>query len=208
MDLKLSRNMKPRKLTKKNMPVKRCINLASAGVKKSNVGLIFVLTVVLIVGAGVFSKYLILDRFAEVDAARGAVASIQRQIAEDNAAIDAFGELADKYAHYTYTGMTATELSRADRVEVLNMLARVVLARNYVESWNLNENLLTLYISGRTLQELNLVTQTLEKEELVDYCTVSTAATNELDGSIADAFGEVTAQLEIHLKPAELGVHW
>lgn len=207
MELTLGRSMKPRKLTKKNIPVKRSINLAHMGEKKSNIRLGTLSMILLVLCLGVFSKYAVYDRIVAVDHARAEVAAVERQIANGKAEIEAFGDLADKYAHYTYSGMTQEELTRADRKEVLEMLDRLVLPTNYVESWTLKGNLLTLFISGKTLQELNLVTQRLEQDELVDFCTVTTAATNELDGTIVDAFAEVTAQIVIHLRSAE-GVHW
>ena len=207
----LGRSAKPQKLTKSNAPVKRSLNLAHAGEKKSRIGIGLIVTVLLIIGAATLSKFAIVDRLMEVDQARAEVAAVQRKIDEGNREIDAFGELADKYAHYTYSGMTETELSRADRVKVLDMLNRLVLPHNYVESWTLSDNVLTLNISGNTLQELNLVTQLLEKDELVDYCTVTTAATSTLDSRIDnriwDSIGDVTAQIVIHLKKTE-EVHW
>ena len=209
MELTLGKSMKPRKLNKKNIPVKRSINLAFAGLKKSNIRLGVLALILIMLSLGLFSKYAVYDRLVAVEQARGEVASVERQIAEGKAAIEAFGELADRYAHYTYSGMTDAELSRADRKAVLDMLDRLVLPTNYVESWTLKDNKLTLYISGKTLQELNLVTQLLEQDELVDYCTVTTASTNETDyyDRTVEAFSNVMAQLVIHLRSSQ-EVHW
>ena len=207
MALSLGKSMNPQKLTKKNIPVKRSINLARAGEKKSRLRINVLSLILLVLCFFAFSKYLVFDRIVAVNRAQEALAVTQQRIAEGEAAIASYGELAIKYAHYTYSGLTEEELSRADRVAVLDMLSRLVLPTNYVESWSLKENKLTLYISGKTLQELNLVSQLLEEDELVDYCTVSTAATNELDRMGVDAFSDVTARLEIHLRSAE-EVHW
>ncbi|MCR5825205.1 MAG: hypothetical protein K6G54_01435 [Oscillospiraceae bacterium] len=207
MELTLGRSLKPQKLTKKNIPVKRSINLAHAGEKKRNYSLAVLSLILLVLCLGLFSKYAVYDRILAVDRAQAEVANVQRQIDNGYAAIDSYGELAIKYAHFTYSGMTEAELSLADRVAVLEMLNRLVLPTNYVESWTLQGNLLTLYISGNTLQELNLVTQLLEKDDLVDYCTVTTASTNDMDNIVVDAFAEVTAQLQIHLKSSE-EVYW
>jgi len=207
MALSLGKSMNPQKLTKKNIPVKRSINLARAGEKKSKLRINVLSLILLVLCFFAFSKYFVFDRIVAVNRAQEALAVTQQRIAEGEAAIASYGELAIKYAHYTYSGLTEEELSRADRVAVLDMLSRLVLPTNYVESWSLKENKLTLYISGKTLQELNLVSQLLEEDELVDYCTVSTAATNELDRMGVDAFSDVTARLEIHLRSAE-EVHW
>lgn len=207
MALTLGRSVKPQKLTRRNIPVKRSINLSAAGEKKSNLRIGTLSVILILLCCAVFSKYGVYDRLVAMDRARAEVSAVERQIRECNRAIEDFGELADRYAHYTYSGMTQEELSRANRADVLEMIRRQVIDNNYVESWTLQGNLLTLYISGKTLQELNIVTQLLEQEELVDYCTVSTASTNEMDRLSVDAFGEVTAQLEIHLRSAE-EAHW
>lgn len=207
MDFSLGKSMKPQKLTRRNIPVKRSINLAHAGEKKSNIRVGVLAMILVVLCLGVAAKYAILDRFIEVDHAREEVAAVQRQIDAGYAKIDSYGELAIKYAHFTYSGMTEAELSLADRVAVVEMIDRLVLPTNYVEGWTLKGNLLTLSISGKTLQELNLVTQRLELDELVDYCTVTTASTSNQDELVLDAFAEVTAQIVVHLKSSE-EVHW
>lgn len=207
MELSLGRSMKPQKLTKKNIPVKRSINLAHAGEKKSKLRLNVLSLILLILSFIALCKYAVYDRIIEMNRAQMQVADIQRQIYEGEAEVASYGELAIRYAHYTYSGMTQEELSLANRVEVLDMLSRLVLPTNYVESWTLKGNELTLSISGKTLQELNLVTQLLEQDELVDYCTVATAATNEMEHGTIDAFSDVTAQLVIHLRSSE-EAHW
>lgn len=207
MAITLGKSMKPQKLTKKNIPVKRSINLAHAGEKKSNLRLGVLSIILLLLCIGLFSKYGVYDRLRAMDQARAEVAAVQHEIDEKKAAIDAYGELAIKYAHYTYSGMTQEELSLADRVAVLDLLSRLVLPTNFVESWTLEGNKLTLRISGKTLQELNLVTQLLEKDDMVDYCTVKSAATNDMRRDYVDAFAEVSAQLEINLKSSQ-EVHW
>ena len=205
MAITLGKSMKPQKLTKKNIPVKRSINLAHAGEKKSNLRLGVLSVILILLCVGMFAKYGVYDRLKAVDDARREVAAVQGQIQAKQDAIDAYGELAIKYAHYTYSGMTEDELSLADRVAILDLLKRLVLPTNYVESWTLKGNKLTLKISGKTLQELNLVTQLLEKDDMVDYCTVKTASTNSW--TVNDAFAEVSAQLEINLKRSE-EVRW
>lgn len=196
---------KPQKLNKKNAPQKRSINLAEAGVKKTNYPLAIVALVLILVGAALFSKFGVVDRIIAVDRAHSEVSALQIQVNDGYAAIDAFGELADKYAHYTYSGMTDAELTRASRVEVLELLDRMLLNRENitVSSWTLRDNLLSLELTGRTLQELNLACQQLEQEELVDYCTLTTASTNEL----LDYTDYVNARMEIHLAPSE-EVYW
>lgn len=61
---------------------------------------------------------------------------------------------------------------------------------------------MSLLVKGGTLQKVNVIIQQLEAEALVDFCTVTTAATNETaagsakDTSISEV---VTAEVTIYL---------
>ena len=46
-------------------------------------------------------------------------------------------------------------------------------------SWSLTGNELTINMSGESLQQINLIVQQLEAQDLVDFCTVNTANTND-----------------------------
>ena len=202
MDLSLKlgkRGGKPQKLNKKNAPQKRSINLAEIGVKKKNTPVAVAALVIVLVAAAVAAKFGIVDRVIAVEQARSELNTLRVQIAATTANINSYGELAEKYAHYTYSGMTEAEMTQADRVEVLHLMDRLVLSSNDVDSWNLTGNTLTLNISGKTMQELNLVSQALEEDEMVEYCTVN----NVTDSDVQNAGATVTAQMVIHLTPAE-----
>ena len=49
-----------------------------------------------------------------------------------------------------------------------------------------NVDVLTLDISRASLQEINLLAQQLNEDPLVDFCTVTTAATNDWCNSLDD----------------------
>jgi ribosome-binding ATPase YchF (GTP1/OBG family) len=133
----------------------------------------------ILVVAAAFSKFLVIDRLAEVDAARAEVNRLQMKIDQGYEELAGFDDLADLYAHYTYSGFTQEELNRSDRVEVLRLIRSVVLPRTEVSSWTLSGNTLTINLNGETLQDINLLVQQLEAEDIVDFCTVNTANTKD-----------------------------
>ncbi len=202
MELNLNKNAKPKKLSARDLPVKRSINLAGAGEKKTNWAVFLPVLAVIVVGAAALGKFGVLDRFNQVTAAQGRVAQVQQQLDEGYRKIDSFGELTEEYAHYTYSGMTDAELRRADRVQVLELLDRVVLTQAGVQGWDLQENILTLYVTDQTLQQANLLAQRLEEEDLVETCMVSTAQTNQ-----QELGGLVSVQVTVRLKDAQ-EVYW
>lgn len=203
MELTMGKNGKQtQKLSRRNLPVKRSVNLAGAGEKKTNWAVFLPTLLVIVAAALALGKFGVLDRLQEVSAAQNRVANVQLQLDDGYRTINSFGELTEQYAHYTYSGMTDAELRRTDRVAILDLLDRVVLPQADVQGWQLEENELTLYVTGKTLQEVNLLGQRLEQEDLVDYCIVSTAETNQQDLN-----GEVSVQVLIRLRDAE-EVYW
>ena len=164
---------------RRQMPVKRTINLATQGEKKMNVGLAIPSVVLIIVIAAVFSKFLVLDRFAEVTAAQRVVYDLQTRLDQGYAELADFDDLSELYAHYTYSGFTAEELNRTDRVDVLNLIRNMVLPYAEVNSWSVTGNQLTINMTGESLQQINLIVQQLEQQDLVDFCTVNTANTDD-----------------------------
>ena len=101
--------------------------------------------------------------------------------------------------------MTEEELGRVDRVAVLELLERVVYPRTEIDSWSLEENRLTLSITGRTLQEINETVQLLLDEELVSYCEVNTASTEAKNTKSETLPDTVTANVMVYLSKPEGG---
>ena len=161
------------------MPVKRTINLAAQGEKKTHLGLAIPAVILIVLLAGVFSKFLVIDRFNEVSAAQAEVARLQNRLDAGYAELADFDDLSELYAHYTYSGFTQEELNRTDRVAVLDLIRRKVIPWSVVSSWTLSENQLTINMAAESLQQINLIVQQLEGENLVDFCTVNTANTDD-----------------------------
>ncbi len=206
MALKRNENNKKTKAPARGrLPVKRTINLATVGEKPVNPFIAVPAIVLIVVAAALFSKIAVIDRMVKVSQAQAEVSYLQSQIDAGYERIESFGELVEEYAHYTYSGMTEEELQRVDRDDVMEMLQRVVLPEAQVETWTLVGNELNLPITDTTLQKINLLVQQLNQEPMVDFCTVSTAATNDRNGSqvVSDANARVTAQVTVYLKQVE-----
>ena len=98
--------------------------------------------------------------------------------------------------------MTEEELNRVNRVDAIALINRIVLPKAVVNSWTIQGNEMSLIIGDNTLQNINLIVQALEKDELVDFCIVTNAATEEtlrsssLSGSTTE---RVTAKITVYL---------
>ena len=188
------------------MPAKETINFAQLSRKRTRWWIVLLTVVLILAVGGAIGKFLIYDRYQAVNAAESEAAAMHRALDECNARIDAYGELNDTYAHYTYTGMTEEELARVDRVDVLDLMQRVLFARTEVSSWSVRGNVLSLNIEGDTLQEINETVQQLMEEPLVNYCEVNTATTSaKWNGSWRLESDKVTASVLVYLNKAEEG---
>ena len=189
------------------MPSKRSINLAFLGEEKINLLIAIPAILLILVAAALFSKFFVIDRIAEVNAAQAHVASLRTRLNADYAELADYDDISELYAHYTYSGMTAEELQRTDRVEILSLLRRVIVPRATVSSFSLSGNVMTVGITSSSLQEINLLAQALGEEEIVDFCTVSSAVednryviTPEGVREVNDV-NEVTARVIVYFKP-------
>ena len=195
---------------KGTIPVKRVINLAEVDKKTIDLRIAIPAILLILAAAFLFGKFAVADRLIAVSRAEGEVAAAQRELDAAYQRLDSFGELTELYAHYTYSGMTDEEIHRTDRAEILNLLRNVVLPDVEVSAWNVKGNTLNITMTAGTLEEINHTVQKVNGNELVDFCTVSNAKTNENKRTVARGDREetvietsVTAQVVAYLNPDE-----
>ena len=162
------------------LPVKKSINLALVGQKKTRVTTVLLAVILIIIAAAAIGKFLVMDRLAEVDREEQKVRDLRTELSAANAKLDSFGELQETYAHYTFADMTGEEMRRVERSDVVDLIERVVLPAAELNSWNVKENQLTLNVTMDTLQDTNLLAQILNDEAMVEFATVKNAVTNEI----------------------------
>ena len=195
---------------KGTIPVKRVINLAEVDKKTIDLRIAIPAILLILAAAFLFGKFAVADRLIAVNRAEGEVAAAQRELDAAYQRLDSFGELTELYAHYTYSGMTDEEIHRTDRAEILNLLRNVALPDVEVSAWNVKGNTLNITMTAGTLEEINHTVQKVNGNELVDFCTVSNAKTNENKRTVARGDREetvietsVTAQVVAYLNPDE-----
>ena len=195
---------------KGTIPVKRVINLAEVDKKTIDLRIAIPAILLILAAAFLFGKFAVADRLIAVSRAEGEVAAAQRELDAAYSRLDSFGELTELYAHYTYSGMNDEEIHRTDRAEILNLLRNVVLPDVEVSAWNVKGNTLNITMTAGTLEEINHTVQKVNGNELVDFCTVSNAKTNENKRTVTRGNREetvietsVTAQVVAYLNPDE-----
>ena len=154
------------------LPEKRSINMAVVGQKKTSVVTALLVVILILAIAAAVAKFAVMDRLEEVNRAENKVRDLRTQLSAANAKLDSFGELQEKYAHYTLADFKSEELNRVERSDVAELVERVVLPAAELKSWSVKQNQLTLEITMDTLQDTNLLAQTLNEEEMVEFATV------------------------------------
>ena len=126
MAAKKTKPAKGKSLLKGKMPTKRSINLVLVDENKINpvTAILGVLLVVLL--AGVFSKFLVIDRLNAMSQAQSRVTQLQHDLDNAMDALDNIGDIGETYAHYTLEGMTAAELNLVDRTLVLALMDSIL----------------------------------------------------------------------------------
>ncbi len=162
------------------MPVKRSINLMLIDEKKIKPTRAFPGILLIIALAVLFSKYLVMDRLVAMSRASGSVSDIRASLAEASNALKQYEGIEDTYAHMTNKDMTNEELNRVDRVKVLELVSDYILNRGKARSWSVSGNVLTVDVSDKSLENLNLLARKIEQSPIVDTCVI-TAAQKDLD---------------------------
>lgn len=124
-----AKKIKPAKgkgVLKGKLPTKRSINLVLVDENKINPLTAILGILLIVVLAGVFSKFLVIDRLDAMAQAQGRVTRLQGDLDSAMDALDSIGDIGETYAHYTLEGMTAAELNQVDRVLVLALVDSIL----------------------------------------------------------------------------------
>ena len=126
MAVKKDKPAKGKSVLKGKLPTKRSINLVLVDENKINpvTAILGILVIVLLAGA--FSKFLVIDRLNAMSRAESRVTKLQGDLDSAMDALDNIGDIGETYAHYTLEGMTAAELNLVDRVLILALVDSIL----------------------------------------------------------------------------------
>lgn len=183
------------KMTKqtKGMPIKQDVNLAQDNSSASNRGRALVFLACLIVFVGVFCKFGVMDRLNAAWAAERAADAAQATLVQLKTQTEQFDTVEEEYRSYTALA------DGADPMKCLDLIETQLMRSGKVQQFTVADGLISVKISGITLQQLSAVYADLMRNELVDSVQIYTAATEE------NGTEQVNANLAIQLTEAESG---
>lgn len=166
------------------IPTKTTMNFArkESGVKLGRVAPA-ALVVIAIVAIG--AKVGILDLLDQKTAAYANLASKQEQLVAISMQLTEYDEVAALYGRYSYGWMDESETSLVNRLDVLDLIEEKLASAAYVSNFSVNGNVLTLNLSGVTLDEISVIVRDLESSPMVLGVTVSSASAPDAEEASA-----------------------
>ena len=181
--------------TRGKLPDKTTINLALKDERQIKPQIAVPAIILICLLAAVFGKFAVADRLIAANRAAGEANQMRADLEAAYERLSFYADVEDKYAHYTYSGMTAEELERVDRVEVMKLVEKALREGYTLKSWTVSENIMTLNLKGNSLKELNQLSQILEREPIVDQCVIKTADRSEKNEARTDVEAAYTIYL-------------
>lgn len=193
---------------KPSYPTKDKINFAEIDITPMKIEVMAPAIVAIIIVACLLSKFLVVDRLIAYNKQAAEVASMESELQAAYDKIDSYSDMEEKYAHYTYSGMTPDEMALQDRVAVVELINKYILTKAEVGAWTITGNEVNIPITGVSFQEVGAIAAELEKDDMVDHCEVVAATTNDNGKvynsssstvTVVNGLGGATAQVTIYL---------
>lgn len=157
-----------------------------------------------------FSRYGVAAQLARADAAEANYSRMEQNLAKMKEANSQYASVRADYSHYGNGYLNDEELSRQDRVTMLNVIDERVHAAGGIQTIQIQDNIAVITVGVTDAQRLPDIILSLEGSEYVNYVTAQTAATDEDKDKLslsADGTPDqplfVTGQLTIYFRTPE-----
>lgn len=143
------------------------------------------LLLILVVLATLFGKFAVADRLAKVDRAQAELSALQQRKANLETATVGYEELSETYARYSIGWMTEDEQAAVTRLEMLSLVEKELMPGSRVRRVSAGGNILSVELSGVTLEDTSRFVQSLYQRPDVTNVAVYTASTKDEPGTQA-----------------------
>lgn len=157
-----------------------------------------------------FSRYGVAAQLARADAAEANYSRMEQNLEKMKEANSQYASVRADYSHYGNGYLNDEELSRQDRVTMLNVIDERVHAAGGIQTIQIQDNIAVITVGVTDAQRLPDIILSLEGSEYVNYVTAQTAATDEDKDKLslsADGTPDqplfVTGQLTIYFRTPE-----
>ncbi len=191
-------------------PSKKTINLMYREHDTQDRVFTIVLFVLFMIFLYFFSCYGVAAQLARADAAEANYSRMEQNLEKMKEANSQYANVRADYSHYGNGYLNDEELSRQDRVTMLNVIDERVHAAGGIQTIQIQDNIAVITVGVTDAQRLPDIILSLEGSEYVNYVTAQTAATDEDKDKLSlsedgtpDQPLFVTGQLTIYFRTPE-----
>ena len=130
------------------------------------------------------AKFGVIDRYARYAEEQEKLEALQQKIENGKAALAEGEETIEDYGHYTWSGMTDEECEQIERIRIGALLNYISGEGARVKSASLSGRLLTVSLTADSLEAVSALTASIEEQDIVESCTVTTAEKEERNDEI------------------------
>ena len=199
---------------KSKYPSRTAINLIYQPSHKDKDILSLVLFAVFLFALAVFTKFMVLDQLAAVNAAEVAYHEKEDMLRALQKANEEYDEVEVEYSHFGTSYMNTEEIDRQFRTSMIDVINEKVSDNYQIKSVSIAGNTATLTFQVPELRDVSSIVSSLNESPIVSYVTFSTAATEEKKVEAVDERGNViydsvrltlSANITVHFKtPAQV----
>ncbi len=174
-------------------PAKTDINLASRERKKRDLNKLMPTFIVLVLFISVFTKFAVVDRLNAADQAEASAAEVQYQLTTLKNYTKNYDNVLEKYNELLATMSSADVI--ATPMERLGLIEKYLISSSQVDSFDVIDDVITVKISGVTLNQISSIFVKLMSDPLISNVQVYTASTSDKNASLTTA--TMTIQLAV-----------
>lgn len=180
------------------IPNKSSLNLAMK--EESSVNWVTLIIGLLLIAVLVFfvAKFGVIDQYARLNKAERAYNELverNRQIAD---VADRYPQVLREYRLYSRSWLSSEDSNTSvavNRLQILNLIEREMMARGYVASFRISKSVLTVNMSGMNLTEISAMLDSIQESPIVLAATLNIAKTENKDVDTSEMAFTITVYL-------------
>lgn len=171
MDIKISRKTK--------YPNKTSVNLCIVESHLKQNLLALLIFAVFMSGVLAFVHFVMMAQYKEIDRMESYYITENSLLSTLKEKNEVYGEVRAQYSHVGNGYLNDEETSEQDRLEILNIAEDKLLSAGALENISIEGNTATLIINNKKLANVSAIVASLEKNDIVEYATVTGSATDD-----------------------------
>lgn len=174
-------------------PTKTDINLALYEKSNKNLRITISKLALLVICLMLFAKFAVIDRFNAAKQAEASASEVQSQLSSLKDYTKNYNDVLEEYKELIATSSSANVI--ATPMERLGLIEKYLLSSSQVESFDVIDDVITVKISGVTLNQISSIFVNLMSDPLIANVQVYTASTANRSSDLTTA--TMTIQLTV-----------